>query len=362
MSEKEPAPPRGFGSGKPQTRTALRRVPLRSLPRPASLHRPVTGLPGVGPAAAKRLAKLGIETAGDVLEHLPFDHRDYEGRRLVAELAIGEEATVLVRVRSCAVRPTRRRRIQIVEARVADDTGPLIAVWFNQAYLVDQLTEGTIVLLRGRLEQSRGAPTFRVAEHEIARAGDDAVGRHTTGLVPVYPATEGLSARRIRELAWTLRGEERNTLDPLSASVRARERLSGRADALHAAHWPERLIDVPPARRRLAFDELFLFQLALVGRRRTRQESREAEQPCSPGPLLRRWLESLPFELTAGQLEALREIDVDLATGRPMQRLLMGEVGSGKTVVALYAMLRVAEAGMQAALMAPTETLAEQHY
>jgi ATP-dependent DNA helicase RecG len=362
MKEKEPAPPRSFGSGEPQTRAALRRVPLRSTPRPATLDRAVTGLPGVGPAAAKRLAKLGIETAGDVLEHLPFDHRDYEGRRKVSELAIGEEATVLVQVRTCKVRPTRRRRLQIVEARVADDTGPLIAVWFNQAYLVDQLTEGTIVLLRGRLEQSRGAPTFRVAEHEIARAGDDAVGRHTTGLVPVYPATEGLSARRIRELAWTLRGEERNTLEPLPAGVRVRERLPGRADALHAAHWPERLPDVPAARRRLAFDELFLFQLALVGRRRTRQESREAERLPAAGPLVRRWLDSLPFELTKGQLEAVGEIDQDLAAGRPMQRLLMGEVGSGKTVVALYAMLRVAEAGMQAALMAPTETLAEQHY
>src|SRR5436190_14640667 len=362
MSEKEPAPPRGFGSGKPQTRTALRRVPLRSLPRPASLHRPVTGLPGVGPAAAKRLAKLGIETAGDVLEHLPFDHRDYEGRRAVAELAIGEEATVLVKVRSCAVRPTRRRRLQIVEARVADETGPLIAVWFNQAYLVDQLTEGTVVLLRGRLEQSRGAPTFRVAEHEIARAGDDAVGRHTTGLVPVYPATGGLSARRIRELAWTLRGEEQNVLEPLPARLRAREQLPSRADALRAAHWPEALLEVPPARRRLAFEELFVFQIALVARRRTRQEAREAERLDAPGGLVERWLEGLPFELTGSQRDALAEIDGDLQTGRPMQRLLMGEVGSGKTVVALYAMLRVAEQGMQAALMAPTETLAEQHF
>src|SRR5438093_10893828 len=101
MGEQEPAPPRALGSGKPQTRKALGRVPLRSLPRPSALTRPITGFPGVGPAAAKRLAKLGIETAGDLLDHLPFDHRDYEGRRAVAELAIGEEATVLVKVRSC---------------------------------------------------------------------------------------------------------------------------------------------------------------------------------------------------------------------------------------------------------------------
>jgi ATP-dependent DNA helicase RecG len=362
MSVQQPVPPRALGSGKPQTREALGRVPLRSLPRPSTLTRPITGFPGVGPAAAKRLSKLGIETAADLLDHLPFDHRDYEGRRAVAELAIGEEATVLVRVRSCAVRPTRRRRLQIVEARVADETGPLIAVWFNQSYLVDQLTEGTDVLLRGRLEQGRGAPTFRVAEHEIARTGDQALGRHTTGLVPVYPATEGLSARRIRELAWSLRGEERNTLEPLPARVRAREQLPVRADALRAAHWPDDLTQVPTARRRLAFDELFLFQVALVGRRRTRQEAREAERLGPPGELVQRWLDALPFELTTGQQEAVGEVDADLGTGLPMQRLLMGEVGSGKTVVALYAMLRVAEGGMQAARMAPTETLAEQHY
>src|SRR4051794_10087664 len=212
MSNSVPAPPRAFASGAEQTREELARVPLRSLPHPSRLRRPVTGLPGVGPAAAKRLARLRIETAEDLLEHLPFDHRDYEGRRTVAELAIGEEATVLVQVRDCRVRPTRRRRLQIVEARVADETGPLRALWFNQAYLADQLTEGTTVLLRGRLESGRDGPTFRVSDHEIARPGDEGLGRHTTGLVPVYPATEGLAARRIRELVFKLRGEERHSI------------------------------------------------------------------------------------------------------------------------------------------------------
>jgi ATP-dependent DNA helicase RecG len=362
MTDLSPAPPRAFGTGAIQARDALLCVPLRSLPRPSALSRPVRELAGVGPAAAKRLAKLGVETAGDLIEHLPFDHRDYESRRHVAELAIGEEATVLVQVRGCRIRPTRRRRLQIVEARVADETGPLRAVWFNQAYLVDQLAEGTVALLRGRLESGRDGPTFRVSEHELVRSGDEGVGRHTTGLVPVYPATEGLSARRIRELAFKLRGEERNSIEPLPARLRAGERLASRADALHAAHWPQSPDEIPPARRRLAFEELFLFQLALVGRRRLRQESRRAEMLGPPGPLVERWKESLPFELTEAQRAALQAIDSDLVTGRPMQRLLMGEVGSGKTVVALYAMLRAAEAEMQAALMAPTETLADQHF
>jgi ATP-dependent DNA helicase RecG len=362
MASDAPAPPRAFATGALQERAALVAVPLRSLPRPSLLARPLTSLEGVGPTAARHAAKLGIETLGDLLGHLPFDHRDYADARPVAELAIGEEATVAVTVKDCRVRPTRRRRLTILESRVADDTGPLTAVWFNQAYLADQLVAGVRLMLRGKLEGGRGGPTFRVSAHEIERRAGDGSGRHTTGLVPVYPATEGLSARRIRELAFAVRGLELHAPEPLDARLRTARGLPGKADAIAAAHWPDSLEEAPVARRRLAFEELFLFQLALVMRRRTRSVTRDAEQLDTPGALVGRWLDSLPFEPTSGQRQALAEIDSDLSTGRPMHRLLMGEVGSGKTVVALYAMLRVAEAGMQAALMAPTETLAEQHY
>jgi ATP-dependent DNA helicase RecG len=362
MTSEPPAPPRAFATGAAQTRAELAAAPLRWLPRPGLLARPLTSLEGVGPAAARHAAKLGIETLGDLLGHLPFDHRDYADARPVAELAIGEEATISVTVKDCRVRPTRRRRLTILECRVADDTGPLKAVWFNQAYLADQLVPGTRLLLRGKLEGGRGGATFRVSAHELTRAGGDGEGRHTIGLVPVYSATEGLSARRVRELAFMVRGLEHHAPEPLAARLRTGAALAGKADAIAAAHWPESLDEVPVARRRLAFEELFLFQLALVMRRRTHTETREAELLGAPGNLVRRWVDSLPFEPTAGQRQALEEIDADLTTGHPMHRLLMGEVGSGKTVVALYAMLRVAEAGMQAALMAPTETLAEQHF
>ena len=174
----------------------------------------------------------------------------------MAELAIGEEATVAVTVRSCRVRPTRRRRLKLLECQVADDSGPLKAVWFNQEYLLDQLTEGREVLLRGRLEAGRGGATFRVQEHELVGGGSEGSGRHTTGLVPVYPATEGLSARRLREFCWRLRGIERHSPEALPAQVRIRERLPSRADALAAAHFPRVLAEVPVARRRLAFEEL----------------------------------------------------------------------------------------------------------
>src|SRR4051794_806603 len=131
MSDKAQAPPRAFGSGATQTFESLLGAPVHA-PRPALLRAPLTALEGVGPAAARNAAKLGIESVGDLLEHLPFDHRDYERTRAVSELAIGEEATVSVRVRNCRVRPTRRRRLTILECQVADDTGPLKAVWFNQ--------------------------------------------------------------------------------------------------------------------------------------------------------------------------------------------------------------------------------------
>jgi ATP-dependent DNA helicase RecG len=355
------SPPRAFAIGERQTQESLLRAPLRSLPRPRLLESSIESLPGVGPATARLATRLGLATIADLLEHLPFDHRDYESRRRVSEIAVGEEATLSVTVRSSRVRPTRKRRLKLLECEVTDDTGLLRAVWFNQEYLIEQLTEGRQILLRGRLESRRGGPVFRVLEHEFVEASGG-TGRHTTGLVPVYPATEGLSARRIRDFAWRVRGLERQSVEVLPAALRAGERLPGRADALAAAHFPRSILEVPIARRRLAFEELFLFQLALVRQRRVRKVTHPAQRFEPAGPLVQSWLHKLVFDLTGDQRTALEAIDSDLGRGEAMQRLLAGEVGSGKTVVALYAMLRAAEAGMQAALMAPTETLAEQHF
>src|SRR3954471_6385425 len=285
MDQQPPAPPRAFGGGDSQSRRTLLGVPVHA-PRPRLLDRPLTDLEGVGPKQSQVAARIGVQTLGDLLEHLPFDHRDYERRRQVSELAVGEEATVSVEVRGVRVRPTRRRRLTILEVQVADESGPMKALWFNQAYLADQLKDGTRLLLRGRLETGRGGASFRVSEHEIERRSDGDTGRHTRGLVPVYPATEGLSARRLRDMAWTLRGMESNTIEPLPARIRVADRLPGRSDALSAAHWPSALEQAAEARRRLAFEELLLFQLALVGRRRRRVETRAAEQLDGPGPLI----------------------------------------------------------------------------
>jgi ATP-dependent DNA helicase RecG len=331
----------------------LRGAELRSLPRPSRLREPVS-LPG---KAGKALAALGIETVGDLLEHLPHAHRDRRDVRLAGELGVGEEGTVAATVRSVSVRPMRDRRRKRVEARVVDESGPLVAVWFNQPWIARQLGEGAVVLLHGKLRR-RGE--LWVTEHELLGAGEAPV--HTVGLVPVHPATEGITAGRLRQLVWDEYRAVYDTIEPLPGRLRVRERLGERAAALSAAHFPDREEDERDARRRLAFEELFLLQLAVAGRRRSRREGRRARPLAARGVVVDRWRWSLPFELTGDQVHAIGEIDKDLAAERPMQRLLMGEVGTGKTVVALAAMLRAVENGAQAALMAPTETLAEQHH
>ena len=345
---------RALGSGEPLALDTLRAAPLKSLPMPSRLDAPIETLRGAGPRLAEAAEELGLETLGDLLLHVPHRHRDLSEVRPLAELRTGEPATVEVEVRSARLRPTRRRGLRIVEAHVADESGPATALWFNQAWLADRLKEGTRLLLSGKLDRGQ----FRVAEHEFVGEGS---GIHTTGLVPVHPATEGLTPKRLRDWASQAMPLAIDAIEPLPAALRARRGLAGVADAIVTAHFPDRLVDAEQARHRLAFEELLLHQALLAARGQRRQQKRRGVPLQRPGELVAEWLQSLPFELTGDQRNAIEEIDGDLGLERPMQRLLMGEVGSGKTVLALYAMLRAVESGRQAALMAPTETLAEQH-
>ena len=233
----------------------------------------------------------------------------------------------------------------------------MVAVWFNQPWLARQLTEGTALLLHGKLRQRN---QFWVTEHELISGGSDA-GVHTLGLVPVYPATQGITPERLRTLTWEAYDRIGDVVEPLPGHLRAAEGLAERPAALAAAHFPDQPEDPDDARRRLAFEELFLLELALAGRKRARAERARASALPGTGELVDPWLASLPFSPTDDQEKAFERIDRDIASETPMQRLLMGEVGSGKTVCALNAMLRAVENGRQAAFMAPTETLAEQH-
>ena len=341
---------RTFAGTDELTSEAARAAPLRSLPRPSLLAEPVQ-LTG---AAAKALEALGIERYADLVEHLPREHRERDARP-IAELRPGEEAAVVAVVRSVSVRPMRNRRQKRVEARVADESGPMLAVWFNQPWVARQLGEGVQVLLYG---QRRDRNQFWVKEHELL---DGELSAPAIGQVPMYPASEGISPARLRKLVWDAYGRMRHTVEPLPSRLRVAERLPDRHAALAGVHFPDDEREADGGRRRLAFEELLLLQLALAGRRRARREELRAAELEPRGELVEPWRASLPFELTGDQRRASERIDSDLRAPRPMQRLLMGEVGSGKTVVALQSMLRAVENGCQAALMAPTETLAEQH-
>ena len=290
----------------------------------------------------------------DLAEHVPRAYLDWEQVGSFGDLSAGEEATVRCTLERIRVRPTRRRNLKLVEGVVVDGEGVReTAVWFNQAYLA-KLAPGTELLLHGSRELSGG---FRVARTEVGGAG-----LHTVGLVPEYPGTEDLPSYRLRALVDNVLPRVRFLPDPLPARLRHEEGLPLRADALTASHRPRDRDETDAAHRRLAFEELLTLQLGFRDRRRALEEQAGAPALGEDGELIGRYYGVLPFELTPDQRSAVAEIGRDLGDSRPMQRLLQGDVGSGKTVVALYALLRAVENGHQGALMAPTETLAEQHF
>jgi ATP-dependent DNA helicase RecG len=351
--------PTAFATTTELTPEELAAAPVR-YPAPRQLERPLSL---AGAKAAQAAAGLGLHTVGDLLEHLPRDRRE---ARSVTELVAGETATIVVEVRRIASRPVRRRGMRpLVEATVADGTGVIRATFFNQPWLVDRYVPGTRLILhgkadgRGRLTVQGHAPT----DQPVPGAAPAGAAPEASAGVAHYPASEGLSSTQILALVQEHAANFDDVLEPLPAAVRLRERLLDRPGALRAAHFPLAEGDQEEARRRLAFEELLLGQLALQQRRRNRRLGAHARRLGDPPTLTARWLaEQVPFPLTGDQRAALEVIDADIARAEPMQRLLMGEVGSGKTVVALHVMLRAVEHGYQAAMMAPTETLAEQHF
>lgn len=327
---------------------------------PAVLDRPVASLHGVGKATERRLRGLGLATVGDLLWHLPFRHEPPSRLVRVAELMWGVEVTLRGHVLSCACRETARRRVKVLEALVSDESGSVVALWYNQAYLEAAFRERPEVLLKGTLVRQRGASVFMVKRHEILGQAEDS--RHILGLVPVYPSTADLSVRTIRTLLHEAAPIAANIVDPLPAEMLARRRYAGRAEAILASHFPGSMEEAVRARERLAFEELLLLQLAVLARRRAQDARERARALAAPGALSAAFLADLPFTPTAAQSRVIEEIERDLQSTVPMRRLLHGDVGSGKTMVAAYCLLRAVEQGGQGVLMAPTEVLADQHY
>jgi ATP-dependent DNA helicase RecG len=305
-------------------------------------------LPGVGSTIRRKLGRLGLQTVGDLLYAAPFRH---VGAREIASL-FGDEEEMAIEVEVERISKRRARgRLTIVEATVSDESGSIRAVWFNQPWVADQLQPGSRVRLIGTIR--RGNFSVRSHEREGEPGGEP--------LVPVYHASEEITPKKLRELVSAALESASDVPDPLPAELKARRELPLKADALVALHRPHSPAEAERARARLAFDELLVLQVGLARRRAERADD-VAPALAPPGELVARLREQLPFRLTPDQERAVREVDADLEQPVPMERLLQGDVGSGKTVVALYALLRAVESGRLGALMAPTETLAEQHF
>ncbi|MGD2218535.1 MAG: ATP-dependent DNA helicase RecG [Gemmatimonadales bacterium] len=327
------------------------------------LDQPVQYLKGVGPRRAEALAKLGIRTARDLLRHGPHRYEDATTVSPIAKLAPGMDATAIGEVVSKGVIPTRRG-LRFFQAVIRDSSGLIECSWPGQPFLDRTIRKGDTLLVSGPVRFFHGRQIQPREFTILARAGEPVDEEGT--VFPVYPATAGLSHRQIRHIV-------RQNLDALLAAVddaddvvpddlRRQLELANLRDALDWLHRPPTLARAEEARRRLAFDELFILQLLYA---RARYENREKRQGIAferKNGLVRSFTQSLPFDLTTAQKKVLSEISRDMKLPRPMNRLLQGDVGSGKTVVALFAMLRTVDNGYQAALMAPTELLAEQHH
>jgi ATP-dependent DNA helicase RecG len=322
------------------------------------LAAPLTTIPGIGPKSAKNLERLGLHTLGDLLWYLPRRYIDYSQLKTINRLWYGEEVTVLATVEEMKVRPTRGGQMKLVEAVVGDGTGSLRVTWFNQPWIANQLPAGEAVALSGRIDQYLGRLTMNSPEWEPL----DQHQLHTSRIVPVYSLTAGVTARWLRRVMDSVvRRLAPRLPDPLSPAIREMQSLPHLPQAIEQIHFPESWESLRRAQERLAFDEMLLLQLAVM---RQRQDWSVLEtRPLTVGEdWLERFRAGLPYPLTQSQDKAIADLQRDLASGRPMNRLLEGDVGSGKTVVAAAAIGITIAAGAQAALLAPTSILAEQHY
>jgi len=326
-------------------------------------EKPVADLKAVGPKLAPRLASMGIGTVLDLLTHYPRRYHDRRNTQEIAALAVGEEATVYGVVKKVSGRYTRQRR-PIVEAEIFDGTSYLKLTFFNQGWREKQLRPGTEAAFFGRVEHYRGRRQMtNPVVDVIAEPGEP--GAETGVLVPVYPASGKADVHtwQLRRLVATAleRTRVRGFADPLDEAVCADLGLLDRDTAFCRIHQPPTVDDARAATLRLTFDEFLRMQLGLVARKRAIEREGGGIQHTCDGPLVQAFHAQLPFALTKGQQRAIDDMFRDLVGPAPMHRLLQGEVGSGKTVVALTALLVAVQGGHQGAFMAPTEVLAEQH-
>ncbi|MBC7235176.1 MAG: ATP-dependent DNA helicase RecG [Chloroflexi bacterium] len=341
-----------------EARVARRRGRPPAPPRAGeTLSSPVGTLKGVGEVNAQRLKRLGIETIRDLIYHFPRRYDDFSALKKIQELQVGEEVTIVGVIQSVESFRTRNGT-HVTRAVVHDGTAPIEVSWFNQPFLEKRLRPGREVVISGTVEQYLGRLVFNAPEWEPLQRQL----LHTGRLVPVYPLTKGMRPRWLRRLMKrTLDTWVPRIIDPIPEEVLRSAKLFDLGMALRQVHFPSSYGALERARQRLAFDEFFLLQLGILAHRRIwrSQRGRALEIPWEA---IREFVQGLPYMLTEAQDRAIREILEDMSRPEPMSRLLQGDVGSGKTVVAVAAMLAAVRNGLQAAIMAPTSILAEQHY
>ena len=320
--------------------------------------RPVADIKGIGPKKLAGLAEMGVTSVADLIAYYPRRWLDRTNEARIRDLVIGQEALVLVDIRGVTKRLTKQRKTMIT-ARVGDGSGQLSVVFFNQPWREKQLREGMTVALFGKADTFQGGL-------QMTNPIVDVIGDRTGRIVPIYPQSEKSGLATWEIAGWVEsalnRCKPRGLADPVPADVLAHYGLIDRQTALFDIHLPETMDDKEKARRRLAFDELLRVQLVLVLRKKALERDALSLRHQVGGELVRRFHAALPYGLTGAQLRTIAEIEADLAGPHPMHRLLQGDVGSGKTTVAVSALLAAVQGGHQGALMAPTEVLADQHY
>ncbi|MFC1998329.1 ATP-dependent DNA helicase RecG [Chloroflexota bacterium] len=327
---------------------------------PSLLNSPITDIKGISSRILAKFDKLGVPTIKDMLYFFPRRHIDYSRTKKIADLEVGLEQTIVGTIWQAALKGIGRFGRKATEAIIGDETGNIRIVWFNQPYLAKKMRTNERIAISGRVSSYMGQKVFESPEYEILTS-DDLV--HTGRLVPVYPLTEGLAARTVRRLVkeavdlWSQR-----LPDFMPRSVIDHAQLMPLNSAIEQAHYPDSEQSKDDSRKRLAFDELFLIQLGVLSRRRDWQEQQNVISFGKHLDCVEKFVSTLPYELTGAQRKALDVVIADLGSTKPMSRLIQGDVGSGKTVVAAAAIILAVANGTQAAFMAPTEILAEQHY
>ena len=330
--------------------------------QPNDLSAPVTSVRSVGMRSAARLAKLGIRTVRQLLWHLPARYEDYSQSVPMADVIPGSKQTIQGEVIAIASKHIWPKRMTITTATVQDGSGALRAVWFNQPYLEETLAPGTKISLSGKVVlDKRGLYISSPIYEKIGATFADSENLvHTGRLIPIYPETDGVTSKFLRFLIQPIL-EHLDIVDPLPETIRRQYDLAHLADALRVLHYPESEEAVPAARERLAFDDLLLLQLKAMSERRFLTQLKATSIPMDT-PYMKKLVAELPFTLTKDQRVATLEVLRDMERPYPMNRLLEGDVGSGKTVIALLSALHAARKGHQTVLLAPTEVLAVQHY